>query len=314
MSWLLWFAKIFSPNFFTLARESNKVQLVTIAFSHYSEFAAWALRLGKVPVQEHAYSPGQHALPVLNLRIGNKDKKYLSKSSRMKSAKEAKDEDNSINDLSNEEQAKKEKRDTSARATAVPVAVQPNGNVLLDSWDIATSVKGLNTIDPKIKQILDEEIGPYSRQMVYSKLLLPHNLPYFHKLCQIGHGWFFRLCWSLFLGSQTAQLLRKMIDPNNKELTDTCREKLVAGVAKIEKALDERSGPYLNGQKVGLADIALASLFAPLVSPPNYCEGKFSVVFNEILEKSVDMREETEYWRKTKVGQYVLEIYAKHRM
>jgi hypothetical protein len=311
MSWLLWFAKIFSPNFFTLARESNKVQLVTIAFSHYCEIAAWALHFGKVPVQEHAYSPGQHVLPVLNLRIGSKDKKYLSKSSRMKSAKEAKSEENNKEDLSNEERAKKEKRDTSARATAVPVAVQPNGNVLLDSWDIATSVKGLNTIDPKIKQILDEEIGPYSRQMVYSKLLLSHNLPYFHKLCQIGHGWFFRLCWFLFLGNQTIKLLKKMFDPYN---TDNCREKLLAGVAKIEKILDERSGPYLNGQQVGLADIALASLFAPLVSPPNYYEGKFSVVFNELLEKSDDIREETEYWRKTKVGQYVLEIYAKHRM
>jgi hypothetical protein len=305
MSWFIRVAKWVTPDFFKEAKTSNSIQVVTIGLSHFCEMACWALKLGNVDFQERAYSPGLHIFAALAVRVGT-DKKFLSKSSRSTQGKEDKlTEEN----MTEEEKKKAKKRDTSARATAVPLAIKPDGSVLLDSWEIASFGLG-NTIDPRLKEILDHKIGPLARQRAYAQLLLPKNRDMFDKLLCTGHGWVFRLCWRLFMGNYMMKTMMKMFSTD----LEKNKNELVVAVQEIEsKFLESKVGPFIQGEKISLSDVAVAALFAPLVSPPLYCEGKYNQVFNELSDRDEEVRKEMDFWRNTKVGQFTLDFYAKHR-
>lgn len=311
MSLILWVAKTISPDFFKLAKTTNEAQILTISFSHYCEIACWAFRLAKIPYKEHSYAPGQHVLPVLSVRVGNKDKKYLSSSSRVSSVKEQDRLAKATNET-DEERKKREKVDKSKRSTAVPLAILPDGNVLLDSWDCARKA-GFTDIDPELKKVLDEDVGPAARQLIYYHILKPENQKYFHELCLHNHGWFWRTCWTLFVGSYVLKLMTKLFAPKTFSPEST-REKLDQAFVTVEGYLNRRKGKYLDGDEIGLSDIALASLAAPLLSPPLYYEGKFTHIFNKIFDSDASVRAERDKYRNTAVGQYILEIYAKHRL
>ena len=311
MSWLVKIAKWVCPNYFLEARKSQKFQVITIGFSHYCELACWALRHARIPFVEHGFAPGQHVLPALSVRVGQPDRKYLSTSSRPTTVKE---ESLNADTMTEEEKKRAKKRDSSARATAVPFAVKPDGEVLLDSWSIAEFAFPNDQIDPELKALLDNEIGPLSRRSVYCYALQPQNRSSFDKLCMAGRGWFIRLLWSLFLGNMLVKTMSKMFNINDSVSVQKCKSDLHLAVGKLEKYLEKRKGQYMNGDYVGLPDIAIASLFAPLVSPPLYCEGKYSALFEEMIAKDAEIRKETEYWRKTPVGQYVLDVYSNYRM
>ena len=304
MSFLVRLANWFCPNYFKDAKVTNSVQVITIGLSHYCEFACWALKLANINFQERAYSPGQHVFPALAVRVGT-GKKYLSTSSRAKQGKEA---NQNFEAMSEEEKKKAKKRDISARSTAVPVAVKPDGTVLLDSWEIASYGLG-NNIDPELKTIIDEEIGPLSRQRVYSILLQQRNHDLLNKLCLTGRGWLFSFLWKIYLGGFVLKSLQKMFGGNEEKV----KQDLLKTLPKIDKFLDKRQGEFINGDKISLGDVALASLFAPLVSPPLYSEGKYNHIFNELMERDEEARKEIEFWRNTKVGQYTLGIYSKYR-
>ena len=79
---ILQLSKWSNPNFFTLAKKEKKAQVLSIAFSHYCELAVWALQASSVPLHEHGYAPMQHVLPVLSVRVAQREK-YLSASSRV---------------------------------------------------------------------------------------------------------------------------------------------------------------------------------------------------------------------------------------
>jgi len=300
-----------SPNFFNLAKSSNEVQILTISFSHYCELACWALKLAKIPYREHAYAPGQHVLPVLSVRVGDRKKKYLSESSRVSSVKEQERLECGLLETE-EEKAKRLKVDRSKRSTAVPIAILPSGEVLVDSWDCA-SIARLGEVDPTLKKILDEELGPLARQVMYFHIFQPQNHQYFHELCLMNHGWFWRMCWHLFVGSYLIKLMTKLFVPKGFSIIST-HEKLSSTLRKLDKIVSQRKGIFLGGDQIGLADIALASLASPLLTPPLYCEGKYTHIFNKILESDSSVRKEVEGYRNTTMGQYVLELYSQHRL
>jgi hypothetical protein len=313
MSWLVTIASWVCPSYFKIAKISNSVQVISISFSHYCELACWSLKFNGKSYKEQGYAPVQHVFPALSVRVGQNDgKKYLSKSSRTESVKEG---NLKGKDLTEEEKKKAIKRDTSARATAVPFAILPSGQVLLDSWEIASYAFAEDKIDPELKSILDTELGPLARRMVYCQILLPKNKDMFNRLCMLGRGWFIRLLWSTFLGGMAFSTMMKMFDVKNEESVRKCREDLVKTVEQLETYLEKtRKGTFLNGDEISFADIALASMFAPLVTPPLYCEGKYNHLFNELMERDDEIRKETNHWRNTKVGQYTLEIYSKYRL
>eukprot|EP01031_Cornospumella_fuschlensis_P039575 gene39575-48179_t len=231
MSWIVTLARWFSPNFKRLAKDSGKVQVVTISISHYAELAVWALQLGKVNFQEHGYAPAQHILATLNVRVGGPEK-YLSKTSRTSEVSATTQDENSPL-LSESERAKARRRDASARSTAVPVAVCPDGNVLLDSWQIA-AYSGLTPIEPSLQKILDEELGPLARQLAYSHILKKSNMDILDKLFTMDRHFLWRLLWRFVLGKETKKKLVQTFQPYNQEAVDECRRKVVSVFQQLD--------------------------------------------------------------------------------
>lgn len=62
-----------------------------------------------------------------------------------------------------------------------------------------------------------------------------------------------------------------------------------------------------------MADIAVASLLAPVLMPPKYIQGKYNNLFQNFEKTDLTLSEELEFWRNTKSGKYVLDLYEKYR-
>jgi hypothetical protein len=278
--------------------------LLSISISHYCELASWSLKQAGIKFNEHGYAPGQHVLPVLALRVGGATK-HLSSSSRMKSPSEFA---GAVVDAGVEAA----RRDQSARATAVPVVAMPDGTALPDSWSIA-AFSGLAPIDPELQGLLDAELGPLARQYAYSHIFKPTNVNIFHALCTRNMGFGMRLLWNAFLGNKIVSQMTAFFRPHDAEAVRQCRLKLVAAVEKIDAIIAGKTTPYLGGEKVGVADIAVSSLFAPLVSARGYAGGGFDDIFGQLLKQDPDVAADVEYWRGTATGKYTLEMYEKHR-
>eukprot|EP01038_Epipyxis_sp_PR26KG_P006192 gene6192-8529_t len=290
--------KYILPNLQQQAKNSGSIQLVTISVSHFCELACWALKIGGISYQEHHYAPVQHVFAAYPIRIPDKDTKYLSKTSKVET-------------VGKEVDPKKD--DSKGRSSNVPVAVCPDGTVLVDSWEIA-SKSGLKDIDPELKKILDEDIGPLARQMAYSYLLKPSNVYLFEKLCCEGRHWSWRLAWYLFLGNFTIKIMRKIMKPNDIAECIKCKERLEVQFKNLDKLISEKRTPYLGGEKIGLADIAVASLIGPLVNPPEYIGGKAAHIFDELMRVDKECGDNINHWRETVVGKYVLKMYKDHRL
>jgi glutathione S-transferase len=306
-------AKWLSPDFFALARSSQVPQLLSISVSHYCELASWSLKQAGIKFNEHGYAPGQHVLPVLALRVGGATK-HLSSSSRMKSPSESVGADTAAG--GEEEGAARRqaaaRRDQSARATAVPVVALPDGSVLLDSWSIA-AYSGLAPIDPELQSLLDDELGPLARQYAYSHIFKPKNINIFHAICTRNMGFGSKLLWNLYLGNKIVSQMTEFFRPHDVEAVRQCRAKLVAAVERLDGIVSGKTTPYLGGEKVGVADIAISSLIAPLVSPRGYAGGVFDEIFDQLLRQDPEVARDAEYWKSTLTGKYALEIYEKHR-
>ncbi|KAJ1422223.1 hypothetical protein B484DRAFT_452449, partial [Ochromonadaceae sp. CCMP2298] len=304
MSWIVFFSKWLSPDFKKLAATSKRIQLVTISISHYCEIASWSLKLANIPFVEHDYAPLQHVLPALRVRVGSGGK-HLSSSSRTTPA---------APNMSAEEavvwEAKQAKADRAARSAAVPVAVCPDGSVWLDSWEVAQK-SGLHPIDPALRILLDEQVGPLARQMAYCYILQPHNGPAFDALCTQDRHWLWALLWRLLLRTQVREKLAQTMRVHDPQARALCRERLLAAVGQLDALLAARTGPYLAGDAPGVGDIALASLVAPLVNPPRYCVGRYESVFAQLM-RGADMQGEVDFWRDTGAGRHTMHMYEKH--
>ena len=307
MSWLPVLAKMVSPNFKSLAKNTNSIQLVTIGFSHYCEIATWCLKVKGIPYTEHSYPTVQHILPAIALRTGDKELR-LSNTSRVTEVQ--------VPNLSKEEIAKKQtkekRRERAARSTAVPVAIAPNGTVWTDSWDIASKT-GLPPIDPMLKKLLDERLGVLSRQLSFHYMLQPHNDIYFNKLLTIHTGYIWKFLWWLFLSKYTKNIMIKIMKPFHVEAVNECRVELYKAISEIDTIISNKKTKFLYSNEIGVSDIALASLMSVLVNPPQYCNSKYTSIFEELMQNDANLSEEVERIRNTITGKYVMELYSNHR-
>lgn len=203
MSWLIpKIAHWTQPNFYALANNQGKIQLLTLGFSHYVEIARWSLQLKGIKFVEHAYVPGQHILPVLAARVCG-EALLLSDSSYVTPVGDRK---KGVEDTS-----KEAKRAKSSRSTAVPLAIIPNSKeALADSWSIA-KYSGLAPIENDFKILLDTKLGPLSRQLAYSYILKQKS--WFSELCSVNQPWWWRMLWGLFVGGYVLKLLEKIFRP-----------------------------------------------------------------------------------------------------
>jgi glutathione S-transferase len=328
MSFFVWISQWVTPNYYSLAKSTNKVQIITLAFSHFCEVATWSLKLANIPFREHAYAPGQHVLPAIRVRLGGPSgEKHLSESSRVTSIKECKIRDQAsaengeIDEKTRKYQSNREK---STRATAVPVAILPNGQVLTDSWSIAEYAQShLSTtcLPPDFKKFLDEEIGPLTRQAAYSIVLKEKNMSIFHELCTINRNWFWRTFWFLIGGNYLEKIMTKLFESRNPKEVEQCRQKLQIAFTKLDEMISSRKfyfyrdeTKFLFSDELSIADIALASLVAAVIVPPYYCGGSYDKTFQRFYHEDEEARKEVESWRQTITGQYCMELYTNYRL
>lgn len=128
-------------------------------------------------------------------------------------------------------------------------------------------------------------------------------------------GIFWKIIWWLFAGNYIKKAIRKLFLPTDMEAVDTCRMKLRDTVKRIDQILANKQTKYLSGSDTepGIADIALASLIAPLVDAPGYCNGILSPAFAAIAKNDPDYVTELQEWRSTQTGQFAIELYRNFR-
>jgi len=286
-----------------LARSTQRAQVVTIPYSHFCELGNWALTACRVPCDEHGFAPGAHVLPALALRFAG-GAKHLATSSAVRPVKPV------------EAQLPDPPRSGKPNPTAVPVCALPDGTVLVDSWSIvdhAASAANLAPVPDPLRAVLDAELGPKARQIAYSHLFKPEAWDVWSGLCTENGGALWRCAWALGGGRMLTEKMTKLFRSDDPAATDKCKEELRAVFARVEREHLSSLGkakPWLGGKSPGLADVALAALAAPVLSPPDYCAGKYAKWFDLLLERDAALREETEAWRATAVGRHALKVYA----
>lgn len=287
---------------------------------------------------EYGAAPLQHVFPALSIRIG-KQVTHLSTSSRTTEV--------SMPGLSPEELDSKkkrdEKKDRAARAAAVPVAVAPNGSIWLDSWDIAEQ-SGMRGIDPELKLLLDHDVGPLTRQVAYYYVLKESNSEVWNALCTTNRHWIWRLLWWLGLNGFLQRRLLGVMKADNPETFRVCKKQLVRAMARLDEIVDTRAklrhvdlippadsiGKLIEPRSTisvslrrafitnklfqsDLGDLAIASLVAPLINPPLYCNGMYGVAFDLLMRQDSDMRQEVLHWRGSISGRFAMALYQNYR-
>jgi glutathione S-transferase len=205
-----------------------------IPISHYNEKARWALAYKGVEHDQRAPIPGPHMLVALWLTRG-RDKTF-------------------------------------------PL-LQLDGEAIGDSTAIIAALEArypdppLYPEDPderlralELEDFFDEELGPHSRLLVFHEAtrdpvtverftvdILPARLRDVRPV-RAGASWFF----STFAG------LRYGV--KSDERAELARSKILAAFDRLEAELD--GGEYLVGDSFSVADLTAASLFYPLVLPP----------------------------------------------
>ena len=273
------------------AGKTQKGQLVSIAYSHFVEGARWCLDLDGASYEEHGYAPGQHILPVISVRVPKGGGTAFSASSNVSGNKEK------------------------PSPTSVPVMVTPSGTVLRDSWEVAASTK-LKPIDPELKTLFDEELGPAVRALAYCYLFKQTTIPHFVKMCTEGRHWFFRLVWHLGFGTYLIKRMIKIFKTDEPATFPACVEKTRVIFAKIDAILEAKKTPYLAGDTPGVADVFLASLVAVVTNPDEYggSDNSLSRYVNEQARLDPEYAAHIEHWRATTTGQYTLQLYKTHRL
>ena len=301
---ILTIAKWCCPNYFAQSKKEKVPLLLCIPYSHFVELSRWALQHNKKPFREVGFAPVQHVLPVLNARInGINGKKFVSSSSVVTDSDDRAD--------MTDEQKEKSRR---SRATAVPLLIMPDGTALVDSWSIAQSCVSESFVgidDQSIKDLYDRQLGPLARTYAYFTLLKKKNSHIWDKVMthsSFGSTWVF--LYSNVMKSTLTAILVKAFDSHNVELNKACRKKLVSLFEnELLARVRGRKGRFINGDKLSLEDIALASLACPILGHPNYCEGAFSRAWRELEDFDEEYRRDLEYWRGTEVGMYIYSVY-----
>jgi hypothetical protein len=276
-------------DYFSLARDHKRPQFVTISYSHYVELARWSLEISKTPFDEHCFAPGQHILPAISVRVAKNGSRNFSTSSTM----------------------------TGSKPSELPALISEDGQVFKDSWEIAEEFSGLPPISSELKDILDKELGIKCRQYIYSVLLKPQHANTFTKMCTDGRHWAWCLLWYSGLGFVLKSMLRHAMKTSIPTEVKACKEQVEHLMStKLAAYVKERKGKFLDGDKLGQADIALAALAAPLVIPEEY-GGRHGTMWpyaSKILATDPEFKEFFTKMRATVVGEYCLQIYIEYRI
>ncbi|MBL8601087.1 MAG: glutathione S-transferase N-terminal domain-containing protein [Myxococcales bacterium] len=246
----------------------NPIRLLTIPFSHYCEKARWALDRAGVRYVEEGHLPLFHTLPVK--RAGGR--------------------------------------------RTVPVLVTPH-RVLDDSTDIlrwcdlslAPSERlfpqGLDAEVHALETRFDESLGPATRRWGYG-LLLPQRALLLRALDQNVPR------YESFVARRSYPLLRAALTRG----LNLRPEAIARSAARTRALFDEVAARlsdgrgYLVGAQLTAADVAFASLAAPVLMPPAYT--RYLVPFDALPD---DFAEIVHALRAHPAGAFAMRLYDTHR-
>eukprot|EP00285_Hemiselmis_virescens_P014993 CAMPEP_0173378586 /NCGR_PEP_ID=MMETSP1356-20130122/1734_1 /TAXON_ID=77927 ORGANISM="Hemiselmis virescens, Strain PCC157" /NCGR_SAMPLE_ID=MMETSP1356 /ASSEMBLY_ACC=CAM_ASM_000847 /LENGTH=236 /DNA_ID=CAMNT_0014331703 /DNA_START=71 /DNA_END=777 /DNA_ORIENTATION=+ len=216
------------------ASREKRLQMITIGYSHYCEFGRFALLVGGVPFDDMACIPGQHVLPTLALRFSG-DKPVTSDSTAMTQVGTPPES------LS--------KAERSSRATATPVAVTADGDIVADSWGLA-AMSGLAPCDSALKEVLDAKIAVDARHVAYFYFLKRDSLPIFHDMgAAATDSWVWGGLWQLGMKHKLSDILSKAFAVNDVAAKDAAVERLKQAFELIDERYMRKLGSnkYLGG-------------------------------------------------------------------
>ena len=245
-----------------------RVEFVTIPFSHYCEKARWALDRVAVSYQEQGH------LPIFSRRA----------TKRM------------------------------GAGNSVPV-LRIDGVIVADStpivaWADSQRPGALLPSDPTaraaalaLEETFDQQLGPATRRWAYF-YLLPDKKLMLEVTKQGVPAWQAR-AFAIFRPLAVTMIKRGLkIDAAGAERS---RQKFTTVFAQVSALLAD-GRQFLVGESFSVADLAFASLAAPVLLPP---EQRFGLAGSHIFP--ADARAEIEAWRATPAGQFGLRMFAQHR-
>mmetsp|Transcript_6806 Transcript_6806/g.22588 ORF Transcript_6806/g.22588 Transcript_6806/m.22588 type:complete len:269 (-) Transcript_6806:248-1054(-) len=260
------------------------LSLLTIPFSHYNDMARWALELNGESFREVPFLPGVHM--------------FFSPASRLR-------------------------KEAGSKGAALPLLIRRRGVFgrevtveALDSWAILERWEGGGApLPPRVKELLNGEVGPAARAVVYSHLLGFESKgdfdPGFWYFCRPPVPWWQRLIFGL--------------KPFRLKVADKMRSSMVRNAEHVEQtrtclraALDELGAllPALpqEGASPTRVVVAVAAILAPITMPAGLGESFYGASAQTPLEAMPEsLRAEVEEWRKHPTVAWALEAYDTHR-
>ncbi|MGI9020143.1 MAG: glutathione S-transferase family protein [Solirubrobacterales bacterium] len=243
---------------------ADKPVLWHIPISHYNEKARWALAYKGIEHERRAPVPGAHMVVALALTRG--------------------------------------------RSATFPV-LQLGGRTYGESTDIIAALEELVPDPPlypddparraralELEDFFDEELGPHIRLYAYNELLREPEA--FERVAEKLAPAPLRR----FAGPMAAALVKVRFRVSDEGRARVAKEKVLAALDRLEGELGGSS--YLVGDAFSVADLTAASLFYPLVAPPEGPEVEVTATGFE--EFRAPLRERTGF-------RWVEEMFARHR-
>jgi glutathione S-transferase len=216
-----------------MATQSQKPTLWQLEYSHYAEKARWALDHKGIDHVRRSPVPGAHIPIALALTRG-------------------------------------------AQLT-VPV-LQIDGRTIGDSTEIIAALESTHPKPPlypidaaeraraiELEDWFDENLGPHTRLLSFYELIQEPEV-FAEVAATAVPGPLGRA--KLVVGAYARAFTSVRFGANSDEAAERAREAIAIALDKLEAELDQGNGEFLVGEHLSVADITAASLFYPVVLPP----------------------------------------------
>mmetsp|Transcript_24099 Transcript_24099/g.55654 ORF Transcript_24099/g.55654 Transcript_24099/m.55654 type:complete len:260 (+) Transcript_24099:79-858(+) len=197
-------------------------------------------------------------------------------------------------------------------SNGVPLLVGSDGSILAnDSWEC---LEKWEPVDERLKQILNEVVGPHVRAIVYSYYLPNEGKPLAPLASAENMPFAQRKLFGLdgFRGTVSKKMYKLFV--KSDEYIAKCEEELSTAAQELEGFIAKPGFTERADGRPTANAIATASLFALLVSPPNFAAGFFGAGDFPLTYETAppEFQEEVTRWRATKLGRWTTDFYAKY--